>query len=436
MKKYINKEKTLIIIILFILLIDILNGFKIFKVPQKNNINDNVYLAFFNGNQQLTTMPQKGNTENLGFEHAECNNGASVEWNYQNWAPIVTNMTKNKTKCNLYFAPDLATNYLYDILDKGTTNLAYDDTDDSNLRYIGSSPYNYIDIGDRNSSGGKILWRIIGIMNNMTVINNDESESMGQSLIKIIRADSIGSYSWDSSANSVNGGYGVNEWSGADLMTTLNTEAYWNKTSGECYNNSNNTKTACDFSSTGLTESVKGKLVKVRWNTGTMPDEYSSNTSKITASYMYQGERSAHNGKEQCSGGSYCNDPVERKTTWDGYIGLMYPSDYGYAVGGSVRSECLAKTMYKWSESTPDCKGNDWLLPTSSYEWTITPVPYSSNAHIVFRVSSGGNVSNNNAHSARAIRPVAYLKSNIKIKDNSESDYGSQGNPFVIEGVS
>ena len=438
MKKILNNDKCLKIIVIFLFFTSILTVFQFINTYKKynNNKGENVYLAFFNGDQQLTEMPQKGNTQGLGFEHAECNNGASVEWNRENWAPIVTNMTKNKTKCNLYFASNLATNYLYDILDKDTTTLAYDDTDDSNLRYIGASPKNYIDIGDRDPNGNKILWRIIGVMNNMTVINDDKTESTGQSLVKIIRADSIGQWSWDSSALGVNGGYGVNEWSQADIMTTLNEEAYWNKTSGQCYFNYNNEQKTCNFSSSGLTVSVKDKIAKVRWNTGTAGEVY--NSSKITANYMYEGERSTHNGKEQCasSGGTYCNDGVSRTTTWDGFIGLMYLSDYGYAVGGDVRNSCLAKVVGNWSDSSPNCKGNDWLYYSSDSQWTITPVPRSSRAEGVFFVSSYGFAADSSASAVCAVRPTAYLKSNIKIKTNSASNYGSQGYPFAIEGVS
>ena len=69
----------------------------------------------------------------------------------------------------------------------------YDDTDDRNLRYVGESPNNYIDIGDRDGDGQPILWRIIGVMKNVTNAETNKQED----LIKIIRADNIGQYSWD-----------------------------------------------------------------------------------------------------------------------------------------------------------------------------------------------------------------------------------------------
>ena len=347
-----------------------------------------VFFAFFNGNEQLTTMPQKG--QDLGFERADCTNGASVEWDNISWAPKVLNITKTKTKCTLYFSKNVSsTSSVEDLMENNRTMVEYDDTSDQNLRYIGATPNNYIDIGDRYSgdvyrgyysstnensyleyttleacqagdgehynygcnkvhnAGDKILWRIIGVMNNITVINEDESESTGQSLVKIIRAEDIGSWSWDSSASDINNGYGVNEWSQADLMKLLNpgydenksegiygameesyvnNSLYWNRKSGQCYSGSSNSQKACDFSSTGLTESVKNKIVKVRWNTGTYENVYDDNFPNKA----YTAERSGRNYvKSRCSSDYSCNDRVSRTATWDGYIGLMYPSQYG-----------------------------------------------------------------------------------------------------------
>ena len=78
--------------------------------------------------------------------------------------------------------------------------------------------------------------------------------------IKIIRNESIGSYSWDSSESSVNTGQGVNEWSQADLMSILNHGPYYHRTSGTCYNNMNNATIECDFSEVGLTEDTKNMI--------------------------------------------------------------------------------------------------------------------------------------------------------------------------------
>ena len=335
-----------------------------------------------------------------------------------------------------------AVDFITELAKTDTTNLKTDDTSDANIRYVGANPNNYIDIGDRDSEGNPILWRIIGVMNNITNLDNGEKV---ESLVKIIRAESIGEYSWDSSTPSVNNGWGVNEWSDSDIMKLLNPNTvysgtptiggslYWNRGSGSCYNDISEANIPCDFTSSGLSEEAKNKLAKVRWNTGTL--EESNITSKITAKYMYEGERSNHNGKEQCKSAEekYCNDEVERKTTWDGYIGLMYPSDYGYAVGGEVRETCLSKTMNSYNND--NCTENDWLTPSSGHSWTITSTPYPSYATIAFSIYFSGYIYIYHIHIAHNIIPVGYLKSSIKIANNPHSKkiYGSIDNPFVLQ---
>ena len=68
--------------------------------------NSDVYFVFYQGDKQLEEMPQKDNKDNLVFEHGECNNGASIEWNVDEWAPLVKGLNKVKTKCSLYFVKD------------------------------------------------------------------------------------------------------------------------------------------------------------------------------------------------------------------------------------------------------------------------------------------------------------------------------------------
>ena len=246
--------------------------------------------------------------------------------------------------------------------------------------------------------------------------------------IKLIRDESIGSYSWDSSALGVNNGYGVNEWSQADIMTTLNSGAYWNRTSGTCYNGANNSTTTCDFSSNGLISDAKNLIENAVWNTGTVDGSTNthSNTNAIT---FYTSERSNNTGKK-CSSGTLCNDTVERTTTWIGQVGLMYPSDYGYATsGGSTtnRQACLNKELYNWN-SVSDCYQNDWLYNSSTHQWTLTSVPYSSTSNHVFTVNSSGHVHNDNARISHGVRPVVYLKSTVKITGGE----GTSTSPYQL----
>ena len=160
------------------------------------------------------------------------------------------------------------------------------------------------------------------------------------------------------------------------------------------------------------------------WNTG------ASTTSSQIASKWYTEERGTRNGKI-CTSGNYCNDTVKRTTTWTGKVGLMYPSDYGYATsGGSTtdRATCLNTSLVSWnSSSVSDCKNNDWLF-NNSYQWTISPFASSSRAANVFYVYSDGIVRGNGASTNDGVRPVGYLLSNTSI----QSGDGSSGNPFIL----
>ena len=105
-----------------------------------------------------------------------------------------------------------------------------------------------------------------------------------------------------------------------------------------------------------------------------------------------------------------------RPTEWTGYIGLMYPSDYGFATSGGYitgRSECLAIELYNWKDTSySDCKNNNWLYDSSIYQWTLTP--YSGSSYDVFRVYNSGDVSRNLVQIKNSGRPSLYLKSNIE----------------------
>ena len=100
--------------------------------------------------------------------------------------------------------------------------------------------------------------------------------------VKLVRNESIGSYSWDTSASSVNGGYGINEWSQSKLMKLLNSDytgtggsLYYASGKGNCYTKNNNGYSACDFTSSGMKDSLIDVSEDVYWNTGSNGGESS-----------------------------------------------------------------------------------------------------------------------------------------------------------------
>ena len=302
--------------------------------------------------------------------------------------------------------------------DSCTYTLAYDGTSDNNLRYVGANPCNYVKVDNE-------IWRIIGLMNNI-----DDGTGKKETRIKLIRNESIGTYSWDTSESSINSGYGVNEWSQADLMKLLNPgyesesvggSLYYNNSSGNCSSYSGTI--ACDFTTTGLKTNLKNLVGNTLWNTGTNGTNDYSSASNGLASHFYSYERSSNNGKI-CPSGSYCNDTVTRTTTWNGKIGLMYLSDYGYATSGGTsmnRTSCLAKELYNW-DGASDCYNNDWLYNSSNSQWTISPFADSSFAFNVFYV---GDIYANNIG---LVRPSVYLISKTSILGGE----GTLENPYEI----
>ena len=210
----------------------------------------------------------------------------------------------------------------------------------TDYRYIGKDPNNYVKFNDE-------LWRIIG------VFDTDDGTGKVEKRLKIIRNESIGNYTWNYNAS----GKYINEWSIAQLNNLLNSGAYYNRTTGTYYNYNGNSTTASneDFTTTGLTEKARAMIGNAKWYLGGTAN-YTSSSNGL-ASHFYKYERGT---------GVYS----ERSTSWTGKVGLIYPSDYGYATSGGAttnRASCLAKELYNWKDSSvSDCSNNDWMYNSSN----------------------------------------------------------------------
>src|SRR5574344_1599651 len=284
-------------------------------------------------------------------------------------------------------------------------------------RYYGANPNNYVTFNGE-------LWRIIGVFE-----TENESGTL-EYRVKLIRNESKGSYSYDTSADAVNGGYGINEWSQADLMKllnpgyesnqdlnnsgttiTVNNSLYWTKGSGTCYSGESNATKACNFTSTGLGTEAKSMIDKAKFYTAGW------NTNGITSNQIYTYER----GNTVYTGTS---DGVTRTTSWIGYIGLMYISDYGYATDESLCGS--STTLYNYYTNAA-CHTNDWLWKSSSSQWWSV-VPNSSISYYVWYVYSNGYANYGSAYYGSAVGPVLYLKSNVQITGGE----GSSANPYTL----
>ena len=299
---------------------------------------------------------------------------------------------KGKTfngKVVVNYEPKYISNYLTK-LDKTKNGLEEDKTTDNNLRYVGASPRNYLKFNGET-------WRIVGVFNNITTIDKEGKEKK-ESLVKIVRNDSLGNYSWDSSGSDKNSGYGINEWSQADLMTELNTDYINPSPTSETtswFIGKNNAQNGSYDYENNIKSSSLDKVANVRWNASRAEFEASALNS-------YNQERST----TQISTPS---DKVPRKNTWDGKIALIYPSDYGYA---STDTTCRGNLSSFDSNYNGYCKNENWLF-NSANQWTLSPL--SGSAISVFYVYSGGIVNTNSAYYPYGVRPALFLKSDVVI---------------------
>ena len=408
------------------------------------NVYKNITLAVINNSStnaliNLSTLLGYGN----GGELILPTGVTQVTETVQNASEYITNLYTNASKTEV-INNSITYNYAPSVSLMNDRLGGVSSIDGGNIRYYGEDPNNYIWFGETytsgftqegtvsalgygnvenciisegysqdegriqctenivRQSGDKKLYRIIGVFDNM---------------IKVISDDSIGFYSWDRSDSSVNNGNGINEWTEADLMKLLNpgfnnesinNSLYWSKGSGNCYSNLSNAS-SCNFTNFGLSDNVKNRIATATWNLGGFDDSQGYPNTY----YGYE------NGTNHVSNPS---DNVTRNDSWNGKVGLMYASDYGYATDLSL---CSGKTLNQYN--TPSCILNDWLRHLNQ-NWTLSSG--MSDSSFVWFVDYDGDISTSNANSGTAsVRPVFYLDANVIFSSGD----GSREHPYVIE---
>ena len=261
--------------------------------------------------------------------------------------------------------------------------------DENGLRYEGADPNNYICLDNKTSgscSDSSLLFRIIGLFDEDT--SSDGTSSSGsKKLLKVIDTNNYGGTSgkyWNSA--------GTNNWSSASLKTELN-----------------GTYLTTLLGTSNVNSKLSGAIANAKWHLG---GASSSNYNILTAEGIYTQERN--------TSAIYSGNPSSIYAK----VGLMYPSDYGYAtVGGTTtnKSSCRAKELWSWDNSSySDCKNNDWLFTSqsgfaNSGEWLLSP--YSSNSSYAAYLLSTGFVALSGDYNVGgyqfAVRPTFYLDSSI-----------------------
>ncbi len=267
----------------------------------------------------------------------------------------------------------------------------------TDYRYIGSSPNNYITFNDE-------VWRIIGVFDGR---------------IKIIRNESIGHMSWDykqSGVGSSTSNHGSNDWTDSQLMYMLNPTSYqlkdgYTEDGTYIYDSNGNiiyqlgckpasiasgaTSYSCTSNTWSLNSPALSQIGEAIYYLGGV-----SSLSGNSAETYYAFER----GTSVYSG---------RPTNWTGLVGLMYSSDYVYTFANGVDDTCYTD-INNCSSGTPR---NSWLYISNS-QWFIST--HNSHALVLYGRSAGAV--GNDIYSSLQVRPVVYLKSDIKLQGSGTSD--------------
>lgn len=349
-----------------------------------NNISlqdNNVTYAISLDGEKTSSFPARGSYK----VQVECNNAVG-KWLYDEWKLSIEDMLGTSTSCDIDFTSittkTLLSDYVISLVGKsqGTGKVI----NENGYRYEGKNPNNYIWFNNE-------YWRIIGVFDSAT------HGQAGKSLVKIIRDKQIGYQTWDSA--------GTNNWSTSSLKSLLN-DYYYKATdgtnSGKCYGYSNTVTSNCNYTKNGIQSYYRNLIQSVTWHLG------GYNSIAVTANNFYTYER-----------GTTVNG--SNPTTTTGYIGLMYPSDFGYS---ALESDCARTTLLS-EYITAACAGASWL---SGRSFDLTLTQYTTNATQTISISREGKIAARDAIGNFGVSPVLYLNSSVYLVDGN----GSLDNPYII----
>ena len=351
----------------------------------KTNISDKCY-AYFDVIPPDVTLAITNRPTTYGKLGSINCTGSSATYNQQYNRVEISSFNGKYSSCSLNYTDSTSkvnlASYIMGL--SGKTQGTGKVVNENGYRYEGKNPNNYIWFNNE-------YWRIIGVF---------DSASHGQSnknLVKIIRADVLDGLVWDKS--------NTNNWNTSSLKSLLDGAYYKAEdgtSSGYCYGYNTIATANCDYTKKGIQSGYRSMIAKVTWHLG----GYSSNSATTSAFYGYERGTTVYSG---------------RPTSTTGYIGLMYPSDYGY----SVLSSSCARTTNLGSYNSAKCAGQSWLYGKGN-EWTLTP--YSLDSLLVFYLDDNGYVDNFYARNGYGSRPVLYLDASVYKIDGD----GSLNNPYIV----
>ena len=305
----------------------------------------------------------------------------SVEGTYYLW---VKDTSGNVAKKEFTITPGTSFNNL---MIANNTNIF----NENGLRYEGADPNNYICL-DSNKEGAcsssSLLFRIIGLFDEEYSLDGTSSAGT-KKLLKILDTNNYGGTSgkkWNSEVE--------NNWSTASLKTELN-----------------GTYLTVLLGTSNVNSKLSGGITITKWHLGGGYGD--NNYGVMTAQKWYEVERPPYSTSGNAQN-IYSGNPeyVYEK------IGLMYPSDYGYATTAentTNKSSCRTLTLGNWG----DCGKNNWIFNSgisNKSEWVISPFYSSITAmriNIGGSLGAGGTLDDWVVVYEYSVRPTFYLDSSV-----------------------
>lgn len=356
-------------------------------------------------NINVTDLPYNNPNSNYSLSNLNGITSSNIEWNNINRMISIKNGVDDGASATLTKTTNTTGTLLSSVITAGVGTSGdgvitkVTDNGTEQYRYQGNNPNNYVSFNNQ-------LWRIIGYVpvclevtpiTEDTTINGVEFKqgeaqcTKWENRVKIIKADPIGAYAYNkteySSSNPI-------VWIGSTVQGLLNS-CYLGKKDGcskYCYAHKT-TQGVCNYSQNGINENDNyGNMIEsIYYNTGIAGSQY------LSSSNFYAKE-------------------ITKQVSEKSMIGLMYASDYGYAISGFNGDLNYAGLHEKMA--------NNWLFG-QGYEWMMT----ASSSSALFYFSYLASFSDAEASSGYAVRPVLYLQSNV----NKLSGDGTMASPYILE---
>lgn len=358
-------------------------------------------------NINVTDLPYNNPNSNYSLSNLNGITSSNIEWNNINRMISIKNGVNDGGSATLTKTTNTTGTLLSSVITAGVGTSGdgvitkVTDNGTEQYRYQGNNPNNYVFFNNQ-------LWRIIGYVpvclevtpvTEDTTINGIEFKqgeaqcTKWENRVKIIKADPIGAYAYNKSKYSSSNPI---VWIGSTVQGLLNS-CFLGKKDGcdkYCYA-SRTTQGVCNYSQNGINEN----------------DSYGN---MIESVYFNIGMSNSFNSSSEV----YANE-VKKQVSEKSMTGLMYASDFGYAISG-----------YTGNLNNSSAKShmvNNWLFG-QNYEWTMTT---KGSFVSVYVLATGGlNYSPriSNVYNGYAVRPILYLQSNV----NKLSGDGSIASPYTL----